>query len=362
MPAARRKTKVSKKAEAQDSGSFVDRIRAKYADSICWIGDVVDPDTEGKVRTVSSGFLGLDLILNGGFRVGRVVEIYGPENIGKSILCMQLVKHLVDAGDRFGGYVDLEHSVDDNLEFYKAIGVPVDRVIFAQPSTAEVGLNMCRDFCNCGDNAVVVLDSVGELNPQSVLDGNAEDKHMAPVPRLLSAALPGIVIGAKRSDTVVIFVNQIREDLKSQYNEWRTPGGRKLKHTFCHRLAMKMVQRIRTADGVVIGHRVELKAIKSKVGPTYKTCQLDLMYDPRHNLWGFSREGDLIDTGRMLNVLQVSGAQHAFGEVVISKQGREQAKMVLKANKDLFNACYQAVRQEVQNYCNEARGNTNVQS
>jgi len=281
-----------------------------------------------KVDTISTGALALDLALGvGGLPRGRVIEIYGPESSGKSTLAM----HVVAEAQRNGGicaYVDAEHAMDP--AYARGIGVDVDELLISQPDTGEQALEITDMLVRSGALDVIVIDSVAALTPRAEIEGEMGDTHVGLQARLMSKALRKLTANLNKSNTVCIFINQLREKIGVMFGSPETtPGGRALKFYSSVRLDIRRIESIK--DGVeVVGNRTRVKVVKNKVAPPFRQCEFDIMYGK-----GISREGSLVDIGVDLGVVKKSGAWYTYeGEQL--GQGRENAKSFLTANPEIM--------------------------
>ncbi|HEY6531426.1 MAG TPA: recombinase RecA [Acidimicrobiales bacterium] len=281
-----------------------------------------------QVETISTGALALDLALGvGGLPRGRVVEIYGPESSGKSTLAM----HVVAEAQRNGGicaYVDAEHAMDP--VYARNIGVDVDELLISQPDTGEQALEITDMLIRSGALDVVVIDSVAALTPRAEIEGEMGDTHVGLQARLMSQALRKLTANLSKSNTVCVFINQLREKIGVMFGSPETtPGGRALKFYSSVRLDIRRIESIK--DGVeVVGNRTRVKVVKNKVAPPFKQCEFDIMYGK-----GISREGSLLDIGVDLGIVKKSGAWYTYeGEQL--GQGRENAKTFLTENPEIM--------------------------
>jgi recombination protein RecA len=281
-----------------------------------------------RVETISTGALALDLALGvGGLPRGRVVEIYGPESSGKSTLAM----HVVAEAQRNGGicaYVDAEHAMDPL--YAQNIGVDIDELLISQPDTGEQALEITDMLVRSGALDVVVVDSVAALTPRAEIEGEMGDSHVGLQARLMSQALRKLTANLNKSNTVCVFINQLREKIGVMFGSPETtPGGRALKFYSSVRLDIRRIEAIK--DGVeVVGNRTRVKVVKNKVAPPFKQCEFDIMYGK-----GISREGSLLDIGVDLGIVKKSGAWYTYeGEQL--GQGRENAKVFLTENPEIM--------------------------
>ena len=292
-----------------------------------------------KVETVPTGALALDLALGvGGLPRGRVVEIYGPESSGKSTLAM----HVVAEAQRNGGicaYIDAEHAMDP---VYAAnIGVDVDELLISQPDTGEQALEIADMLVRSGALDVVVIDSVAALTPRAEIEGEMGDSHVGLQARLMSQALRKLTGNLNKTQTICVFINQLREKIGVMFGSPETtPGGRALKFYSSVRLDIRRIESIK--DGVeVVGNRTRVKVVKNKVAPPFRQAEFDIMYGK-----GISREGSLLDIGVDLGFVKKSGAWYTYeGEQL--GQGRENAKAFLAENPEIMVEVSERILQKV---------------
>jgi len=290
------------------------------------------------IGTIPTGALSLDLALGvGGLPRGRVVEIYGPESSGKSTLAM----HVVAEAQRNGGicaYVDAEHAMDPI--YARAIGVDVDELLISQPDTGEQALEITDMLVRSGALDIVVIDSVAALTPRAEIEGDMGDTHVGLQARLMSQALRKLTANLNRTDTICIFINQLREKIGVMFGSPETtPGGRALKFYSSVRLDIRRIESIK--DGAeVVGNRTRVKVVKNKVAPPFRQAEFDIMYGK-----GISREGSLLDIGVDLGIVKKSGAWYTYeGEQL--GQGRENAKQFLMENTEIMVEISERVRLE----------------
>jgi recombination protein RecA len=291
------------------------------------------------VAAIPTGALALDIALGiGGLPRGRVVEIFGPESSGKSTLAM----HVVAEAQRNGGvcaYIDAEHAMDP--VYAAAIGVNVDDLLISQPDTGEQALEITDMLIRSGALDVVVIDSVAALVPRAEIEGEMGDTHVGLQARLMSQALRKLTANLNRSNTICVFINQLREKIGVMFGSPETtPGGRALKFYSSVRLDIRRIESIK--DGAEItGNRTRVKVVKNKVAPPFKQAEFDIMYGK-----GISREGSLLDVGVDLGLVKKSGAWFTYeGEQL--GQGRENAKTFLAENVDMMVEISEKIRQEV---------------
>ena len=280
------------------------------------------------VESISTGTLALDLALGiVGLPRGRIIEIFGPESSGKSTLAM----HVVAESQRQGGvcaYIDAEHAMDPT--YAKAIGVDIDELLISQPDTGEQGLEITDMLVRSGAIDVVVVDSVAALTPRAEIEGDMGDSHMGLQARLMSQALRKLTASISRTNTVVIFINQLREKIGVMFGSPETtPGGRALKFYSSVRLDIRKVEAIKDGPDIV-GNRTKVKVVKNKVAPPFRAAEFDIMYGQ-----GISREGSLLDVGVDLGIIKKAGSWFTYeGEQL--GQGRENVKNFLGENPSLM--------------------------
>ncbi|HYT39595.1 MAG TPA: recombinase RecA [Acidimicrobiia bacterium] len=285
-------------------------------------------NTHMQIGVVPTGALALDVALGvGGLPRGRIVEIYGPESSGKSTLAT----HVVAEAQRNGGtcaYIDAEHAMDP--VYAQAIGVNIDELLISQPDTGEQGLEIADMLIRSGSLDVIVIDSVAALVPRAEIEGEMGDTHVGLQARLMSQALRKLTGNLSRSQTIAIFINQLREKIGVMFGSPETtPGGRALKFYASVRLDIRRIESLK--DGAeVIGNRTRVKVVKNKCAPPFKQAEFDIMYGK-----GISREGSVIDLGVDLGIVKKSGAWFTYeGEQL--GQGREKAKEFLVDNPELM--------------------------
>ena len=292
------------------------------------------------IETVPTGALALDLALGiGGIPRGRVVEIFGPEGSGKTTLAT----HVVAEAQRNGGicaYIDAEHAMDPT--YARAIGVDVDELLISQPDTGEQALEIADMLVRSGALDVVVIDSVAALTPRAEIEGEMGDAHVGLQARLMSQALRKLTSNLNKSQTILIFINQLREKIGVMFGSPETtPGGRALKFYSSVRLDIRRIEAIK--EGLeVVGNRTRVKVVKNKCAPPFRQAEFDIMYGR-----GISREGSVVDLGVDLGVVKKSGAWYTYeGEQL--GQGRENAKKFLLENPEVMVEITDRVWREVQ--------------
>ncbi len=287
---------------------------------------------------IPTGALPLDIALGiGGLPRGRIVEIFGPESSGKSTLAM----HVVAEAQRNGGicaYVDAEHAMDPI--YAKAIGVDTDNLLISQPDTGEQALEIVDMLVRSGALDVVVIDSVAALTPRAEIEGEMGDSHMGLQARLMSQAMRKLTANLNKSNTVAVFINQLREKIGVMFGSPETtPGGRALKFYSSVRLDIRRIETIK--DGVeVVGSRTRVKVVKNKVSPPFKQAEFDIMYGK-----GISREGAVLDMAVEMGIAKKSGAWFTYDGEQLG-QGRENAKQFLTENTEVMVQMADRVRQQ----------------
>src|ERR1700681_2552991 len=294
-------------------------------------------DRSMDIETISSGSLGLDIALGvGGLPRGRVVEIYGPESSGKTTLAL----HTVAEGQEKGGicaFIDGEHAVDP--VYGRKLGVNIDELLISQPDTGEQALDICETLVRSGAVDVLVIDSVAALVPRAELEGEMGDALPGLQARLMSQALRKLTASINKSNTMVIFINQIRMKIGVMYGSPETTtGGHALKFYASVRLDIRRIGAIKERDEVV-GNQTRVKVVKNKLAPPFKQVEFDIMYGE-----GVSKNGELVDLGVKAGVVEKSGAWFSYDSVRIG-QGRENAKAFLKANPETAAKIEAAIRQ-----------------
>tara|TARA_Y100001970_G_scaffold77638_1_gene98655 strand:- start:308 stop:1435 length:1128 start_codon:yes stop_codon:yes gene_type:complete len=301
------------------------------------------------VEAISTGSLSLDLALGiGGLPKGRIIEIYGPESSGKTTLALQVVAEAQKAGG-ICAFVDAEHAMDP--AYAKKLGVKTDELLISQPDTGEQALEITDTLIKSGSVSVLVVDSVAALTPKAELEGEMGDHHVGLQSRLMSQALRKITGSVSKSNTMVIFINQIRMKIGVMFgNPETTSGGNALKFYSSVRMDIRRIGAIKDKDQV-IGNSTRVKVIKNKVSPPFKVVEFDLMYGK-----GISKVGELIDLGAKADVIEKSGAWYAYkGEKI--GQGKENAKSYLEKNPKIAEEIEKIVREKAGMIAKEMEGN-----
>ena len=301
------------------------------------------------IESISTGSLSLDLALGiGGLPKGRIIEIYGPESSGKTTLALQVVAEAQKAGG-ICAFVDAEHAMDP--AYAKKLGVKTDELLISQPDTGEQALEITDTLIKSGSVSVLVVDSVAALTPKAELEGEMGDHHVGLQSRLMSQALRKITGSVSKSNTMIIFINQIRMKIGVMFgNPETTSGGNALKFYSSVRMDIRRIGAIKDKDQV-IGNTTRVKVIKNKVAPPFKVVEFDLMYGK-----GISKVGELIDLGAKANIVEKSGAWYAYkGEKI--GQGKENAKIYLEKNPTIAQEIETIVREKAGMIAKEMEGN-----
>ena len=291
------------------------------------------------VEVIPTGSIALDLALGvGGVPRGRISEIYGPESSGKTTLCY----HIVGNAQRNGGvaaFIDAEHALDPG--YAKNVGVNVDELLVSQPDTGEQALEIAETLIRSNGVDVVVVDSVAALVPRAEIEGEMGDSFMGLQARLMSQALRKLTGAINRSNTALVFTNQLREKIGVMFvNPETTPGGRALKFYASIRMDIRRIETLKTGTDAV-GSRTRVKVVKNKVASPFRVAEFDIMYNE-----GISREGGLLDVGIAAGILSKTGAWFNYGETRLG-QGRENARDFLKANQEIATKIEDEIRGKV---------------
>lgn len=293
----------------------------------------------GRVAAIPTGSIALDIALGvGGIPKGRVTEIFGTESSGKSTLAY----HVMAEAQRAGGtaaYIDAEHALD--AHYAARCGADINELLVSQPDHAEQGLEICEYLVRSGAVDIVVIDSVAAMVPKSELEGDMGDTHVGLQARLMSQGLRKLTSAISRSNTAVVFINQIREKVGVFFgNPEVTPGGRALKFYSSVRIDLRRIESIKKGSEIT-GSRVRGRIVKNKVAPPFRVAEFDIMFNE-----GVSKVGSLIDIGSDMGALTKSGAFYSFGETKLG-QGRENAKKFLKDNPDVADQIEQIIKSEM---------------
>ena len=293
-------------------------------------------DEHMKIDVCSTGSLSLDIALGvGGFPKGRIVEIFGPESSGKTTVALEAIAQAQKAGGR-AAFIDAEHALDPI--YAKNLGVDIDELLLSQPDTGEQALEICEALVRSGAVSIIVIDSVAALVPQAEIDGEMGDSHIGLQARLMSQALRKLSGVMSKTNTTAIFINQLREKVGIMFgNPETTPGGRALKFYASVRLDVRKGEQIKNGEQV-IGNRTNIKVVKNKVAPPFKSAAVDIMYGE-----GISKEGEIVDLASDLSILEKTGAWYSYNGEKIG-QGKENVKLYLKNNPELRDELDKKIR------------------
>jgi len=328
-PSAKKEAAVDPKLAAVQTALAA--IKKQYGDgAIMNMGD----NNISHIARFSSGSISLDLALGGGFPVGRIIEIYGPESSGKTTLSLHAIAEVQRNGGK-AAFIDAEHALD--LSYAKKIGVDVDALLVSQPDDGEQALEITETLVRSGGIDIVVIDSVAALTPRAEIEGSMGDSHMGLQARLMSQALRKLTAIVSKTNCSVIFINQLRMKIGVMFgNPETTAGGNALKFYCSLRLDVRRIDKIlekavgETGDAQeIVGNKTRVKVVKNKVAPPFRQAEFDILYAR-----GISKEGDILDTGVRFGIIEKAGAYFRHGEDTLG-QGREQAKQYLVENPKL---------------------------
>ena len=290
-----------------------------------------------EIEVVPSGSISLDIALGvGGYPKGRIIEIYGPESSGKTTFALHAIAEVQRQGGR-AAFIDAEHSLDP--VYASNLGVNINDLLLSQPDTGEQALEICDALVKSEAVSIIVIDSVAALVPQAEIDGEMGDSHVGLQARLMSQALRKLSGSINKTNTIVIFINQLREKVGVMFgNPETTPGGKALKYYSSVRLDIRRGEQIKQGSDV-IGNKTNIKVVKNKVAPPFKTAVVDIMYGE-----GISKEGELIDLASDANIMEKSGAWYSYNGEKIG-QGKENVKLFLKNNDKICREIDKKVRQ-----------------
>ncbi len=294
-----------------------------------------------KVDTISSGSISLDAALGvGGYPKGRIIEIYGPESSGKTTFALHAIAEAQKKGGR-AAFIDAEHALDPI--YASKIGVNINELLLSQPDNGEQALEICEALVRSGAISVIVIDSVAALVPQAEIEGEMGDSHVGLQARLMSQALRKLSGIINKTNTVCIFINQLREKVGIMFgNPEVTPGGRALKFYSSVRLEIRRGEQIKLGTDI-IGNKANIKVVKNKMAPPFKTCTVDIMYGE-----GVSKTGEIVDMGAEAGILEKSGSWYAYEGNKVG-QGKENVKEWLKKNPDICAEIEEKVRKYFEN-------------
>jgi recombination protein RecA len=287
------------------------------------------------VETVSTGSLSLDIALGGGIPRGRIIEVYGPESSGKTTLTLHAIAEIQKMGGS-AAFIDAEHALDPG--YAKRLGVDTDNLLISQPDNGEQALEITETLVRSNAVDLIVVDSVAALVPRAEIEGDMGDSHMGLQARLMSQALRKLTGVISRSNTTVIFINQIRMKIGVMFgNPETTTGGNALKFYASVRMDIRRIAQIKQGEEIV-GNRTRVKVVKNKVAPPFRQAEFDIMYNK-----GISRSGDIVDLGVTYNIVEKAGAWFAYGESKIG-QGREAAKAYFEENPTVMEEVAEKIR------------------
>lgn len=303
------------------------------AGSIMKLGD----EEHQKIDVEPSGSLSLDIAIGvGGLPKGRIIEIFGPESSGKTTLALSAIAEVQKNGGT-AAFIDAEHALDP--VYAKNLGVNINDLLLSQPDTGEQALEICKALVQSEAVNIIIIDSVAALVPQAELEGDIGDSHVGLQARMMSQALRSLSGAISKTNTIAIFINQLREKVGVLFgNPEVTPGGRALKFYSSVRLDIRRAESIKNGDKI-IGNRVNIKVVKNKVAPPFKVATLDIMYGE-----GISKEGEIIDIASEIGILDRSGAWYSYEGNKIG-QGKENTKLYLRNNSDLCNELENKIRE-----------------
>lgn len=292
--------------------------------------------TDRKVSTTPSGSLALDVALGiGGYPRGRVIEIYGPESSGKTTVALHAIAEVQAQGGQ-AAFIDAEHALDP--VYAQKLGVNIDELLLSQPDTGEQALEIAEALVRSGAVDILIIDSVAALVPKAEIEGEMGDSHVGLQARLMSQALRKLSGAINKSKTIAIFINQIREKVGVMFgNPETTPGGRALKFYSSVRLEVRRAETLKQGNDMV-GNKTKIKVVKNKVAPPFRVAEVDIMYGE-----GISKEGEIIDMGSDLDIVQKSGSWYSYNDERLG-QGRENAKLFLKENPSVRLEIQQKIR------------------
>ena len=289
-----------------------------------------------QIDVIPSGSIALDMILGiGGYPKGRIIEIYGTESSGKTTFALHAIAEAQKLGGRVA-FIDAENSLDP--QYAQKLGVNIDELLLSQPDNGEQALEICEALVRSGAISVIVIDSVAALVPQAEIEGEMGDSHVGLQARLMSQALRKLAGVINKTNTIAIFINQLREKVGVMFgNPEVTPGGRALKFYSSIRLEIRRAEQLKLGTDIV-GNKTTIKVVKNKMAPPFKSCTVDIMYGE-----GVSHEGELVDLASDANIIEKSGAWYSYNGEKIG-QGKENVKELLKKNPQLAKEIEDKVR------------------
>lgn len=316
-------------------GLAMDQITKQFGDgSIMRLGE----NHKADVELISSGSLSLDIALGGGYPRGRILEVYGPESSGKTTLTLHAIAEIQRNGGT-AAFIDAEHALDPS--YAKRLGVDTENLLVSQPDNGEQALEIAETLVRSNAVDLVVVDSVAALTPQAEIDGEMGDSHMGLQARLMSQALRKLTGIIHKSQTTVIFINQIRMKIGVMFgNPETTTGGNALKFYSSVRVDIRRIGQIKDGENIV-GNRTKVKIVKNKIAPPFRIAEFDIMYNE-----GISKTGDVLDLGVLHGIVGKAGAWFDYNDAKIG-QGREQSKKYLKDNPKVLAEIEKKVREKV---------------
>ena len=323
-----------KKDESKELKDVIASIQSKFGDD-----SIVIMNETPKVKSediISTGILGLDSALGiGGLLRGRIIEIFGPESSGKTTIALKSISQAQAQGG-ICAFVDAEHALD--LEYAKKLGVKVKDLLVSQPNTGEQALEIVDSLVRSGKIDIVVVDSVAALTPQAEIEGDMGDHHVGRQARLMSQALRKLTSIVSKSNTIVIFINQIRMQIGVMFgNPETTTGGKALKFYSSVRLDVRRIASIKKGDEIK-GGRIRVKVVKNKTGAPYKTAEFDLIFDE-----GITKEGEFLSLGEKFGIIEKKVASYSYGDVKLGR-GYDAARTFLKENKKISQQIEKDIR------------------
>ena len=340
------KMEAQKEAKLKALDDAIAHIEKQYGKgSVMKLGD---PSVHMNVETVPTGCLSLDIALGlGGVPRGRIIEVYGPESSGKTTVALHMVAEVQKRGG-IAGFIDAEHALDP--AYAKNIGVDIDNLYISQPDNGEQALEITETMVRSGAVDIVIVDSVAALVPKAEIEGDMGDSHVGLQARLMSQALRKLTAVISKSNCIVIFINQLREKVGVMFgNPEVTTGGRALKFYASMRIDVRRIEQLKAAGNEFVGSRTRAKIVKNKVAPPFKEAEFDIMYGK-----GISREGELLDIGVKLDIIQKSGAWFSYGDSRLG-QGRDNVKELFRTNTELADEIEGKIRANLGKLTNDRR-------
>ncbi|MBP6888439.1 MAG: recombinase RecA [Candidatus Pacebacteria bacterium] len=331
------KEKGVKETQGVASDALLREIQNKFGEgAIMKLGDTPKVD----IGVVPTGSIGLDAALGvGGLPRGRIIEIFGPESSGKTTLTL----HVIAEAQKMGGicaFIDAEHAMDP--EYAKKLGVNINELLISQPDNGEQALEITESLVRSGQIDVLIIDSVAALTPKDEIEGDMGAQHVGKQARLMSQALRKLTAIAHKSNTVIVFINQIRMQIGVMFgNPETTPGGKALKFYSSVRIDIRKIAQIKKGEDVV-GARTKVKIVKNKVAAPFKTTEFDIMYNE-----GISQEGELLALGEKFKLVTKSGTSYSFGEEKLGR-GYDAARTFLRENPKVKTSLDKAIRKELE--------------